>query len=236
MKKIHYSALEPIHPSRPVDRISYISNLTKTKKVYDLGALDETALEKKNNERWLHAMICQSAREVIGIDNSNLLPKEGLITAENGRIIHANIFDLSPVIQLYGKPEIIIAGELIEHLPNTLDWLKSLKNNPDLSGIDLVFSTPNACNWHNGIIGITGRESMHQDHIQIYSYKTLRTLFDRSGLQLHNLTPYHVRFDEMRETSTGLQKVAVNLFENIINVLEKISPSLSGGWIGCARI
>ncbi len=236
MKKPEYSALEPINPSQPVDRIKYISSLVKSKTVFDLGALDETALNKKSSDRWLHAKICESAKEVIGIDNSMLLPSEGISTATNGRIIRADIFNLSPVIGAYGKPDTLVAGELIEHLPNTLEWLRSLKKNQDLAQIELIFSTPNACNWHNGVIGVIGRESMHKDHLQIYSYKTLLTLFDRAEIDLLSLTPYHARFDEMLETSSGLKKIAVGIFQNTINILEKITPALAGGWVGRARI
>lgn len=237
MQKLEYTALERIHLLRPVDRVTHMAALVKEKRIFDLGALDETALEsKRDNGRWLHARLCCSARDVVGIDNSSLLPEGGMITADNGRIIRANIFDLSPVVAALGKPDMLVAGELIEHLPDTLGWLQSLKRNPDLTGVELVFSTPNACNWYNGLVGLLGRESMHCDHLQIYSNKTLRTLFDRSGLQLLSLVPYHARFDEMTESASGLHKVAVTSFQKLVNALEWVSPSLSGGWIGHARI
>ena len=237
MEAIQYVALERVGVGGPVDRISYIAGLAKSKRIFDLGALDETAYQKKQaNGRWLHAQLCEAASEVIGIDNSSLLPDEGLVTAGNGRIIRADIFDLSPVVNRCWKPDMLVAGELIEHLPNTLDWLRSLKANPDLEGVGLVFSTPNACSWYNGLIGLFKRESTHPDHLQIYSYKTLRTLFDRSGLRLDALVPYHVRFDEMRESSRGLKRAAVGAFQAGINVLESITPMLSGGWVGVARI
>ncbi|RYZ85983.1 MAG: hypothetical protein EOP06_15370 [Proteobacteria bacterium] len=237
MQKLAYTALERIHLHRPVDRVMQMTELVKGKGIFDLGALDETVLERKRDHgRWLHARLCSSASEVVGIDNSALLPESGIVTAANGRIIHANIFDLSPVVAAFGKPEILVAGELIEHLPDTLGWLQSLKRNRDLTGVELVFSTPNACNWYNGLVGLMGRESMHCDHLQIYSYKTLRTLFDRSGLQLLSLVPYHARFDEMLEAASGLHKVAVASFQKVIGALEWVSPSLAGGWIGHARI
>ena len=237
MQKISYTALEHISVPRPLDRLQCIEARVHGKLVFDLGALDETDLEsKKDNGKWLHARLCAVAGQVVGIDNSPLVPSDGMETAGNGRIINADIFNLSPVIQEYGRPDVIVAGELIEHLPNTLGWLASLKQTPELAGVEFVFSTPNACSWHNGLIGLAGKESTHPDHLQIYSYKTLRTLFDRSGIALEQLIPYHARFDEMLEASSGLAHASVRGFQGMVNFFESCTPALSAGWVGIARI
>jgi hypothetical protein len=237
MHELSYTALEPINAPRPLDRLECIEARVPGKLVFDLGALDETALEsKKDKGKWLHARLCAAARQVVGIDNSPLVPLDGMDTGSNGRIINADIFDLTAVIKQFGKPDVIVAGELIEHLPNTSAWLASLKKNTELAGVEFVFSTPNACSWHNGLIGLAGKESTHPDHLQIYSYKTLRTLFARSGIQLEQLIPYHARFDEMLDASSGLTHASVRGFQGLVNVLETCTPALSAGWVGIARI
>lgn len=237
LQPLRYSALEAVRVPRPVDRLGFIAAQVRGKAVFDLGALDETALDAKmGTSDWLHARLCESASSVIGIDNSKLLPAEGLATINGGRIIHADIFDLAPVIEQHGRPDVIVAGELIEHLPNTLELLSRLRANRTLRGVDLVISTPNACSWHNILIGLAGRESTHCDHLQIYSYKTLRTLFSRAGIDLVSVVPYHVRFQEMIAGSRGFGRVAVRLFEKGVNALEWAAPILSAGWIVTARI
>lgn len=237
MQKLEYSALESITLPGAVQRLEYIEKRVRGKKVFDLGALDETAIDsKKDRGNWLHARLCAAATEVVGIDNSERVPPVGLTTAANGRIIKADIFDLTPVVQEFGVPQVIVAGELIEHLADTLGWLRSLKSNPALAGAELIFSTPNACSWHNFLIGLVGRESTHPDHLQIYSYKTLRTLFDRSGIELRELVPYHARFDEMLEQSRGARRAVVRGFQGAVNVLESLTPALNAGWVGVARI
>lgn len=237
MQALDYTALEAIRVSRPRDRIGQIVERARGKRVFDLGALDETAYaSKQDNDRWLHARLCEVAEEVVGIDNSSLVPPGGLQTAGNGRIVNADIFDLSVAVAHYGKPDLVVAGELIEHLPDTLAFLRSLKACPGLSGAEFVFSTPNACSWHNALVGMAGRESTHRDHLQIYSYKTLRTLFGRAGIQLELLAPYNVRFDEMIESSSGAMRLAVRGFQGGIHMLEFIAPVLSAGWVGVARL
>ncbi|MGJ4727975.1 methyltransferase domain-containing protein [Luteimonas sp. SDU101] len=237
LETLRYTALEKVTLPRPVDRLEFIADKVQGKAVFDLGALDETALDAKRQDgSWLHARLCARARSVVGIDNSLRLPAGGMDTHNGGRIIHADIFDLGPVVERHGKPDVIVAGELIEHLPDTSGFLASLKGNAGLRGAEFVFSTPNACCWHNAIVGLAGRESMHQDHLQIYSYKTLRTLFARADIELRELVPYHVRFTEMINSTSGLRQAGVRGFQRVVNTLESITPILSAGWIGVARL
>jgi len=237
MPALQYSALEKVCVRHPVDRLDFIQSRANGRSVFDLGALDETAFDtKQGSPHWLHARLCMSARSVVGMDNSTRLPAEGIETINGGRIVHADILDLGPVVEAYGVPDLIVAGELIEHLPDTLGFLRSLKLNPRLRHVEFTFSTPNACAWHNGLIGLLGRESMHRDHLQIYSYKTLRTLFERAEIELQELVPYHARFPEMMDASTALRRLGVTAFQRMVNTLEFLSPMLSAGWIGVARL
>lgn len=234
---LRYSALERLQVPRPVDRLSFLAARAQGKCVFDLGALDETAIDtKRDSGDWLHQRLCESASRVVGIDNSSRLPADGLETCNGGRIIHADIFDLSPVVERFGRPDVIVAGELIEHLPDTSGFLRSLQESPALRGVEFVFSTPNACSWHNVMVGMVGRESMHQDHLQIYSYKTLRTLFDRAGIELEQLVPCHARFQEMISASRGARATAIRAVQWMVNRCESMAPVLSAGWIGVARL
>lgn len=237
MRSLSYTALEAIRVEKPQDRIRQIESYARGKLVFDLGALDETAFEsKQDTDTWLHARLCAVAREVVGIDNSELVPPVGLQTRPNGKIFKANIFDLAEIVARHGKPDLVVAGELIEHLPDTLEFLQGLKRCRELESAQFVFSTPNACSWHNVIVGLAGRESMHRDHLQIYSYKTLRTLFDRAGIELVSLRPYGARFDEMIDRTSGVKRTAVRCFQAGINLLEFAAPVLSAGWVGVARL
>ena len=237
MQRLEYTALERVRVPRPVDRLSFIEGRAAGKRVFDLGALDETAFAAKQDRgNWLHARLGLHAQSVVGIDNSKLLPDEGLMTGSTSRIIRADIFQLGPVIDVHGRPDLIVAGELIEHLPDTLGFLRSLKQNAALRGLEFVFSTPNACCWHNSFVGVVGMESMHVDHLQIYSYKTLRTLFGNAGIELEQLVPCHARFYEMIEGSSRPKRLAVGAFQKLVNALEYLTPMLSAGWVGVARL
>lgn len=237
LQPLAYTALERIRLPRPVDRLDWIAAQASGKFVFDLGALDETAYEKKQHaDTWLHARLSKSAKRVIGLDNSRLVPAEGLDTGANSRIVNRNIFDLGSVIDEFGAPDLVVAGELIEHLPDVGAFLASLRAVEGLHDTTFVMSTPNACAWHNWMIGLASMESTHQDHLAIYSYKVLRTLFERNGFEVLQLQPYHARFHEMLATSTGLANVATRLFQGTVGICETIAPIMSGGWIIVSRI
>ena len=70
-------------------------------------------------------------------------------------------------------PEVIVAGELIEHLPGPLAFLESIVRMERLRGATLILTTPNATAAHNVAIGLLSRESTHHDHLCILSFKTL---------------------------------------------------------------
>lgn len=227
---IRYIATEKLKVPRPVDRIEYLSRIARNKKIIDLGAYDETAFDKKNKKDWLHGRIAKSAAYTLGIDSSEKLPPEGVITSTKSKIVKGSIFELGDII---GGDEfdIIIAGELIEHLPNTLDFFCSLTANPTMRGKKFVLSTPNAVCLSNIILGIFNRENNDVNHLQVYSYKTLHTLFLRAGFQNWSFIPYYEKFPEMILRTRGIKKLVTITFQKTINTGEFLFPLLSGGWI-----
>ena len=232
MQKLNYTALEKITVKKPTNRLDFIAKSSIDKYVLDLGALDETAYElKQNTTSWLHQRIAEKAKFVRGIDNSTILAGENLTPFSNSIIQQGNVYDLEPIVNKHGVPDLIVAGELIEHLPNCLEFLQTLKSIPSLKGTRFIFTTPNACSLHNAIIGLFKRESTHEDHLTILSYKTLNTLCQRAEFTSWNLQPYYMKFPEMISKTTGVARWSTVGFEKFINVNERFFPLLSGGWV-----
>lgn len=226
-----YTPLEYISLHRPVDRIGYISAACTNKKVLDLGALDETAFaQKTENGTWLHEEITKVADKVVGLDSSTIIPADGLITARNGTIMKGNIFSIEEFLAETGfEPDIVVAGELVEHLENPLNFLQSLRNVSRLKGRTLLLSTPNATAIHNCLIALANRESTHADHLCILSFKTLNTLLSRAGYESWEIIPYHAEFAEMKQRNAGFQKKLIMGGQIAINFLEGIFPLISFG-------
>jgi SAM-dependent methyltransferase len=236
--KLNYTPLEYIEIGRPVDRIAYISGACKNKVVLDLGALDETAFAQKTGHgTWLHEEIARVAVRVIGLDSSNIVLADGLVTARNAVIRKGNILDIDSFLsEIDLSPDVVVAGELIEHLDNPLQFLQSFRRIPRLKGKALLLSTPNATAIHNCLIAMANRESTHPDHLCILSLKTLSTLLSRAGYESWQIIPYHAEFVEMKQRNYGIRKNLVMGGETAIRLVEKIFPLLSFGLIVATTI
>lgn len=236
-----YLPLERLPVARPVDRLRYLADACAGRRVLDLGAMDETAYRAKQGKgQWLHAALAAQAREVVGVDSSALLPAEGLRTAGNAVIRPGDVMQLERWLDaqpdLLPGFDVVVAGELIEHLPNPLAFLESLRANRHLAGARLLLSTPNATALHNTLIGLGNRESTHVDHLCILSFKTLSTLCLRAGLRSWRIQPYFARFPEMRERQGPIGRRLIDLGQGMVNAAEWCFPLLSFGLIADIRL
>jgi hypothetical protein len=226
---LNYTPGEKLLVSRPFERVRYITNACTNKKVLDLGCYDETALVKENTGKYLFSEISKVAKLHIGVDNSTRLPDEGITYSTSEKILKGDIYNLKEMDFGNVDFDIIIAGELIEHLPNTLDFFKHIKQH--YAGKQLICSTPNATSLSNILLALFKRESCHIDHLQVYSFKTLNTLCRLAGFKNWKIIPYHVKFTEMIMRSNGIKKTLVTLSEKTVNSVEFIFPLTAGGMI-----
>jgi hypothetical protein len=132
--------------------------------------------------------------------------------------------DITALDRILGatEVEVVVAGELIEHLRELRDLLP---------GRELVMTTPNATALHNVLLGVASRESNHPNHLQVFSFKTLSTLCLRAGFPAWNIVPYHVYFAEMALRVSGAKRLGVRAAEQAVNLAERMFPLPSGGLI-----
>lgn len=229
MYDLLYTPLEKLTIDRPYNRIEYIKNKCRGKTVLDLGCYDETALNKQNSGYWLFEEISKVADTLIGIDNSEKIPENGIIISERVKILRGDITDF-PYGKLSVHPfEIIIAGELIEHLTDTNGFFNKIKT--EFPGKKLICTTPNSTSISNILLSFFKRESSHVDHMQIYSFKTLNTQCRIAKFRDWKIVPYYVKYTEMILNSGSVKKRFINCFESVINFIEYLFPLQSGGFI-----
>ena len=231
---LSYESLEKLDVSAPVDRLDYIASRCEGRAVLDIGCFDETALEKRGTEHWLHGRILGKARRVVGIDISDKLPPEGLETGANGRILRRDAARLDLQGIDTDAIEVVVAGEFIEHLEHPMEFLRELRRK--LPGREFVLSTPNGVCFANTLMGTIGREVQHPDHLQNFTYKTLNTMCMRAGFQSWEIIPYRFYATEMILASSGAKKRFVGLVQGCIRVVERCFPLLSFGYIVRVRI
>tara|TARA_R100001369_G_scaffold92321_1_gene136758 strand:- start:8940 stop:9761 length:822 start_codon:yes stop_codon:yes gene_type:complete len=232
--KINYETLEKLSVLRPENRLQYISEACRDKVVLDIGCLDETALEKRNTKYWLHKRIAQTSRKVVGIDNSEKIPTEGIRTSDKSIIYRGD--GVSPAASYFDQYnfDIVIAGEFIEHIESPLLFFKNIKE--ALPGKELIISTPNGVSFANTLLGTMGREVQHQDHIHTFTFKILNTLCQRAKFKKWSIIPYHFYATEMILSSTGIKRTAAKTAEVTIKCVERFFPLLSFGYIARIRL
>ena len=185
-----YHPLERLPVPRPVDRYRHVRQRCTGLRVLDLGAYDETEVNRSQHPswRWLHAEIAAVAREVLGVDASSKVKAAGSITTRCGtRIVYGTVETLDDVLRDF-KPQMIVAGELIEHTQDTLGWLSRLAS--AAPGARLLDTTPNATSIINLLLAFLSRENSHPDHLHVYSFKTLSTLAARVPMREIGICPY----------------------------------------------
>lgn len=168
----------------PVDRRRYLPARATGARVVHLGCVDEGHFEA----RWsggdlLHAQLAEVAAELVGVDLSEAGTAR-LAERVPGAYLVGDVEELGRI----GLPEscdLVIAGELIEHLPNPGRFLDELRAYLATSGATAILTTPNAYAWMGfARFAIGRREPTHPDHLLIYSPTTLVRVLEHAGLEV----------------------------------------------------
>jgi len=170
-------------PRLVTDRYNLFRELVAGKEVLDVGCVNHT-LDTRLGERgkyWLHDHLRRTAKHVVGVDYEAAdvakMKQEGydVVTAD------ATNFDLGR------RFDVVVAGEIMEHVINPAGFLASVKKHLKPGGV-LVTSTPNA----NCLIFflenlILGREIDNADHVCIYSPTTIGKMFEKCGFKVNEV-------------------------------------------------
>jgi 2-polyprenyl-3-methyl-5-hydroxy-6-metoxy-1,4-benzoquinol methylase len=169
----------PIRNSRVVLRVPELLRLCQDKKVLHLGCTDAPHTANRG-EALLHKQLAKitSASNLWGLDISS----EGVrILREMGfeNVLLANVEQM-PVTLHDETFDIILAGEIIEHLPNPGLFLTDLKTIMS-DRTQLVLTTVNAFSFKGIIHSVLRREKVNPDHNYYFSYQTIKQLLEKSG-------------------------------------------------------
>lgn len=126
-----------INKAKAVNKLDFIKTKSKGKSVLDLGCVRHSADFALSDPNWLHKHIGLVASRVVGVD---YLQKDVDILRERGyNVVYG---DVTAQLAIHEKFDLIIAGDLIEHLSNFDGFIKNLKNLLKEDG-RIIISTPN---------------------------------------------------------------------------------------------
>ena len=207
---------EPLAPRHPlprtaqVDRDAFLLEACRGKKVLHLACAAWPATQMWCEDgSLLHMRLLQSASRVAGFDWS----EEGLQVLKEhgvGDLHRLNLLDQQDVEagwqQLGFDPEIVLAGELLEHLDRAGMVLENCRRMMS-DQARLVITVPNAFSVRGFLHVLRGYEKVAPDHVSYYSYANIRELVERNGFQLERVHWY--RYSPSRKAIDRIVDVAL---------------------------
>jgi 2-polyprenyl-3-methyl-5-hydroxy-6-metoxy-1,4-benzoquinol methylase len=164
-------------PRAVAEREAHILERCRGRSVLHLGCADAPFLDERlATGTLLHAKLLAIAPETVGLD-SDPQSVERMRSLMRAPIFVGSAESLSVDL---GRFDVVVAGELIEHLNNPGLFLESVKRVLTVDG-ELIITTPNAFCLRRALRVAVGTESVHPDHVSYYSHATLSALLARFG-------------------------------------------------------
>ncbi|MEE9525448.1 MAG: methyltransferase domain-containing protein, partial [Candidatus Woesearchaeota archaeon] len=203
-------------------RNNFILKYIKNKNVLDLGFLGEN---EKRLFSELHEFILDNSKSVLGVDiHQERISK---LKEANYSVIDDDVIELKKIKTKGTKFEVIIAGELIEHLDDPGKFLNNLKNVLDTNGL-IIFTTPNIFSlryilrhlifgqenpyWKNR------KEEIKYGHVTGFSKMLLKNLLLRKGFEIIDFS--YVIKNEYKGIKGNIEKLISWIFP-------KLSPQMA---------
>ena len=172
------------------DRMDVIMPLIRNGRILDMGVVDSRR-EKRDTKTQIENKVASSLFKQICDANSNTMGVD--IDSDGVEILRKQGFDTQTAdvvsMDLGEQFDTIVAGEIIEHLPNTGMFLENMARHLKNNGT-LVITTPNPFyskqSWK---IWRYNKPSVHEEHTCWFDPITLTYLCRLSGLE-----PYEVRW------------------------------------------
>ncbi len=178
-----------------VQRVEYLKEICRGKSVLHLGCTNWPYTDVVLTEgTLLHLQLGTIASELYGFDAD----QEGLDVLGKRGISNLYRADLEKLdeLDLDKKFDVIIAGEMIEHLSNPGLFLRGIKRfmRADTA---LVITTINAyAGVRMFLYALRGRggrvEPVHPDHVAYYSYSTINHIISRENITAKRFSFYDV--------------------------------------------
>lgn len=171
-----------------VEKEAFITRLCSQKLVLHLGCCRYPyCRESFSSGELFHLKLLKIAQECHGMDidqpSLNFLAQQGI-----PHLFWGDVENLEPN-QWEKHYDIIVAGEILEHLNNFGLFLSSIRHlmNPETL---LVISVPNTPTLKGFLRALVGQEMVHHDHVCYFSETTLITLLHRFQYRIEKVMFY----------------------------------------------
>jgi SAM-dependent methyltransferase len=218
-------------------RADVLVDLCRGRRVIDLGCVGNSVAEM-HDPSWLHGRLAAVATEIVGLDIDQVGVKA--MRGAGYDVIEADISGDISVISARGQFDVVIAGELIEHLDAPTDLFRFSARILRPEGI-LVITTPNPYSPVRGRRGAHRETWESADHVAYFPPTGIAELAERAGMNLTMATTVrlpHSRQRLMRPVRRLLRRDQELLPQDELSLLDALIYRLrgSGGQLGESAI
>jgi len=178
-----------------VNRIDYLHQICRGKKVLHIGCLDhpEILLKRLEDGTWLHGILSKVSDFCLGID----VNKSGCdyVQRELG-VRNIQLLDLSKPVDSSEISrlrrlawDLILCPEVLEHITNHQQFLDNVWQISN-RGTSLITTVPNAFAFENFVNAFRRFESVNSDHRYSFTFYTLSRLLAAHGWNTSRIIYY----------------------------------------------
>lgn len=194
---VHHLPVGPVMPERD----ALLLELCTGRRVLHIGCADSPLTEERLDDgSILHARLLKTASAVLGAD----IDAEGIELLRNRLGGEYTVMDVSDPadrsVAAAFKPDIVLAGDVIEHVRDAASFLRGIAElmREAGNGAELILSTPNGLAFKGMVNTMRGWESIHPDHVYVFTPASLARLVSDCGLHPNRWLFYHVLGSGMR--------------------------------------
>jgi SAM-dependent methyltransferase len=198
------------------ERFDIIREICRGKSCLDVGLVGSLQHRLEQPEKWVFHHVLQVARDLTGLDLD--CGSLAILRARGHRhLVCAN----AERFALRKRFDVIVAGEIIEHLDNPGAFLTACREHLTPDG-RLVLTTPNTFSVNNLIKGlVVGRVGLFHEHVNAYTVELLAELLRRHAFRLTDIA-------YCTERNPGLKN-------RIFRLLSRLRPTWSEGLVVVAQ-
>lgn len=160
------------------NREDVILPLCKGKDVLDVGCVG--GITSRVNPDWLHGKICEVAVSCTGLDIS----REGvkMLRKLGYNVVYGN----AETINLGKKFDVIVAGEVLEHISNQGKFFDNMRKHLRNDGV-MILTTPNALSFVYPLQCLFTSVEASPDHVMFHTEETLESISRQHGWVLEDI-------------------------------------------------
>jgi 2-polyprenyl-3-methyl-5-hydroxy-6-metoxy-1,4-benzoquinol methylase len=193
----NFSQLEMVHrlpPATLVDRFQFLRELGAGRRVVHVGFVDVGCADANAEAgAWLHEHLGRDTRELVGLDVDANGVERARAAGYEAHVVDCRDPEAVGALGL-APAEVVVAGEVIEHLDDAGAFLDGLHALLADDGV-LAVTTPNATGLVNAFASLANYEVNHPDHVTMFTCRTLDAMLRR-----HRWEPieHHVFVQEVK--------------------------------------